>query len=106
VPIVVQDAPTTVVQRGIFDSAFSVSTDAAGDIVAGFGINGTSFKDLVYKPVLMTVNAGGSVNTSNITPITFTESGVADIIINNMDTGIDHPYHGKFPLELLGFAGS
>ena len=100
VPIIAQDAPTDVVQRGIFDTAFSLVLDAAGDLDAGFTVNATKFKDLVYKPVLMTINEGRSVNSSNVASITFTESGAADIIINNMDTGIDHPYHCKFTHEL------
>ncbi|KAF8607356.1 hypothetical protein BDV93DRAFT_520227 [Ceratobasidium sp. AG-I] len=92
VPIIVKDAPTSVAQRGIFDTAFSLAI-VNGELDAGFAVNGTKFKDLVYQPVLMTVNAGGSVNSSNVASITFTESDTADIIINNMDTGIDHPYH-------------
>ncbi|KAF8607343.1 hypothetical protein BDV93DRAFT_520212 [Ceratobasidium sp. AG-I] len=92
VPIIAKDAPTDVSQRGIFDTAFSLAI-VNGALDAGFTVNATKFKDLVYKPVLMTINEGGSVNSSNVASITFTESDTADIIINNMDTGIDHPYH-------------
>jgi hypothetical protein len=95
VPIIAKDAPTTVTQRGIFDTAFSVAIGSDGELEAGFTVNATKFKDLVYQPVLNTIVQGGSVNSSNVASITFTDSGAADIIINNLDAAIDHPYHCK-----------
>ncbi|KAG8775201.1 laccase, multicopper oxidase, benzenediol:oxygen oxidorectuctase [Ceratobasidium sp. 428] len=92
VPIVAQDAPTTVVQRGLIDTAFTVAF-VNGTLDAGFAVNGTSFTDYVYQPILYRVNQGQAVNSSNVMSVTYTESGAVDLIINNLDTGIDHPYH-------------
>ncbi|KAG9079696.1 laccase, multicopper oxidase, benzenediol:oxygen oxidorectuctase [Ceratobasidium sp. 370] len=93
VPIVAQNAPTTVVQRRLIDTAFSIAFDANGNLDAGFAVNGTSFTDYVYKPILHQVNQGLTVNSSNVASVTYTEAGAVDLIINNLDTGIDHPYH-------------
>ncbi|QRV76916.1 Multicopper oxidase [Ceratobasidium sp. AG-Ba] len=93
VPIIAQDAPTDVVTRGIFDTAFSLSQDADGNLNRGFVVNGTSFTDYVYQPVLYRLSQGLAVNNSNVMSVTYPEAGAVDLIINNLDTGIDHPYH-------------
>ncbi|QRV84901.1 Multicopper oxidase [Ceratobasidium sp. AG-Ba] len=93
VPIVAQDAPTTVVQRGIFDTGFTISTDSNGNLDAGFAVNGTSFVDLVYQPALHKVNQGLAIDSSNLMSVTYNTTGAVDLIINNLDSAIDHPYH-------------
>ncbi|QRW13512.1 Multicopper oxidase [Ceratobasidium sp. AG-Ba] len=93
VPIIVQDAPTTVVNRGILDTGFNLTQEADGTLEHGFDVNGTEFKDLVYQPVLYKVNQGQAVNNSNVMSVTYPDAGAVDLILNNLDTGIDHPYH-------------
>ncbi|QRV84926.1 Multicopper oxidase [Ceratobasidium sp. AG-Ba] len=93
VPIIVQDAPTTVVNRGILDTGFNLTQEADGTLEHGFDVNGTEFKDLVYQPVLYKVNQGQAVNNSNVMSVTYPDAGTVDLILNNLDTGIDHPYH-------------
>ena len=43
--------------------------------------------------MLFTLINGGSLNTSIITHTAFSSIGAADIIVNNQDGAIDHPYH-------------
>ncbi|CAE6510274.1 unnamed protein product, partial [Rhizoctonia solani] len=92
-PIVVKDAPTTVVKRGMFQTGFAVSLDSDGNLDTGFEVNATEFVDLVYQPVLHTIAAGGTVNASNVASVVYDSTGAVDLIINNLDTAIDHPYH-------------
>ncbi|CUA67228.1 hypothetical protein RSOLAG22IIIB_07281 [Rhizoctonia solani] len=92
-PIVVKDAPTTVVKRGMLQTGFSVSLDSSGNLETGFEVNATEFVDLVYQPVLHTIVAGGTVNASNVASVVYDSAGAVDLIINNLDTAIDHPYH-------------
>ena len=47
----------------------------------------------IYKPVLFTLTSGGSLNSSIIPHAVFSNIGAADIIVNNQDGAIDHPYH-------------
>ncbi|EUC61473.1 multi-copper oxidase laccase-like protein, putative, partial [Rhizoctonia solani AG-3 Rhs1AP] len=92
-PIVAKDAPTTVVQRGMLQTGFAVSLDSNGNLDTGFAVNSTEFVDLVYQPVLHTIASGGTVNASNVASVTYNTVGAVDLIINNLDTAIDHPYH-------------
>ncbi|CAE6524257.1 unnamed protein product [Rhizoctonia solani] len=92
-PIVAKDAPTTVVKRGMLQTGFAVSLDSAGNLDTGFEVNSTEFVDLVYQPVLHTIASGGTVNASNVASVVYDSAGAVDLIINNLDTAIDHPYH-------------
>ncbi|KDN38419.1 hypothetical protein RSAG8_09513, partial [Rhizoctonia solani AG-8 WAC10335] len=92
-PIVAKDAPTTVVKRGMFQTGFAVSLDAEGNLDTGFEVDSTEFVDLVYQPILHTIASGGTVNASNVASVVYDSAGAVDLIINNLDTAIDHPYH-------------
>ncbi|CAE6443593.1 unnamed protein product [Rhizoctonia solani] len=92
-PIIAKDAPTTVVKRGMFQTGFAVSLDSAGNLDTGFEVNSTEFVDLVYQPILHTIASGGTVNASNVASVVYDSAGAVDLIINNLDTAIDHPYH-------------
>ncbi|KAB5589735.1 hypothetical protein CTheo_6830 [Ceratobasidium theobromae] len=92
-PIVVKDAPTNVVKRGMFSTGLVVGLDSSGNIDVEFEVNSTTFKDLVYQPILHTLASGGTVNASNIASVTYDTVGAVDLVINNLDTAIDHPYH-------------
>ncbi|EUC57577.1 multi-copper oxidase laccase-like protein, putative, partial [Rhizoctonia solani AG-3 Rhs1AP] len=92
-PIIVKDAPTTVVKRGMLQTGFAVSLDSAGNLDTGFEVNATEFVDLVYQPILHTIASGGTVNASNVASVVYDSAGAVDLIINNLDTAIDHPYH-------------
>lgn len=47
----------------------------------------------IYQPLLFKIQAGDTIADSNITHHIFTANGGADIVINNLDTALDHPYH-------------
>ncbi|KAH8925866.1 multicopper oxidase [Atractiella rhizophila] len=93
VPIVTKDAPTEVGKRVAFDSAFGVLS-VSGESYFRFFVNDTTYTNYVNQPILATVNAGGTPNASAVTTATFEdEYWVGDILINNLDAGLDHPYH-------------
>jgi hypothetical protein len=92
-PIIAKDAPTTVVKRGMFSTGLVVGLDSSGNIDVEFEVNSTTFSDLVYQPILHTLAAGGIVNSSNVASVTYDTVGAVDLVINNLDTAIDHPYH-------------
>ncbi|CCO38207.1 hypothetical protein BN14_12374 [Rhizoctonia solani AG-1 IB] len=77
----------------MFQTGFAVSLDSDGNLDTGFEVNSTEFVDLVYQPILHTIAAGGTVNASNVASVVYNETGAVDLIINNLDTAIDHPYH-------------
>ncbi|CCO30984.1 hypothetical protein BN14_05018 [Rhizoctonia solani AG-1 IB] len=79
----------------MFQTGFAVSLDSDGNLDTGFEVNSTEFVDLVYQPVLHTIAAGGTVNASNVASVVYNETGAVDLIINNLDTAIDHPYHSE-----------
>ncbi|KAB5588854.1 hypothetical protein CTheo_7708 [Ceratobasidium theobromae] len=92
-PIVAKDAPTNVVKRGTLSTGLVVGLDTSGNVEVEFEVNSTTFKDLVYQPILHTLASGGTVNASNIASVTYDSVGAVDLVINNLDTAIDHPYH-------------
>ncbi|QRW11634.1 Multicopper oxidase [Ceratobasidium sp. AG-Ba] len=88
VPLVKEDAPTTVTQHGIFNTRVGYREDK----VSEFYVNNVGFDHLWYRPVLYDVMEGRGVDGSRVASLTFDGSGAADIVINNLDP-IDHPYH-------------
>jgi FtsP/CotA-like multicopper oxidase with cupredoxin domain len=93
VPLVKKDAPSSVGQRAAFDSAFGAIV--YDDVTRlGFLINDTSYTNYVYKPFLTTVANNGTLNSTDVTYAEFSDDVWAgDIIINNLDQNLDHPYH-------------
>ncbi|KAB5587344.1 hypothetical protein CTheo_9221 [Ceratobasidium theobromae] len=77
----------------MFSTGLVVGLDSSGNIDVEFEVNSTTFKDLVYQPILHTLASGGTVNGSNIASVTYDSVGAVDLVINNLDTAIDHPYH-------------
>ncbi|KAF8601046.1 hypothetical protein BDV93DRAFT_524949 [Ceratobasidium sp. AG-I] len=92
VPLVKEEVPTVVSQRGIFSTQFHLKNTSEGPLPT-FVFNNVTFQHLWYRPVLYDVVAGRGVDNSKIKSLTFSNAGAADIIINNLDKGIDHPYH-------------
>ncbi|KAF8601045.1 hypothetical protein BDV93DRAFT_586815 [Ceratobasidium sp. AG-I] len=93
VPLVKEEVPTAVSQQGIFNTQFQIKNTTNGPPLAAFFVNDVSFKHMWYRPVLYDVVEGRGVDNSSIASLTFGNAGAADIIINNLDKGIDHPYH-------------
>ncbi|ETW83287.1 multicopper oxidase [Heterobasidion irregulare TC 32-1] len=95
VPIIAKDAPATSDKVVAFDSSFG-TVEIAGIDYNRFLVNSTSYTNYVYKPILEAVAANGStvVNSTNVANALFEDSvWTGDIIINNLDPNLDHPYH-------------
>ncbi|WVQ77653.1 hypothetical protein IAR50_007341 [Cryptococcus sp. DSM 104548] len=67
--------------------------DHDGVTFAGQGFNNISYQNQVNDPLLSILQSGGSCNGSLVANATFTSIGPGNIIINNLDAAIDHPYH-------------
>jgi FtsP/CotA-like multicopper oxidase with cupredoxin domain len=93
VPLVKKNAPSTVDKRAAFDSAFgSIVYDNVS--YNRFFINDTTYTNYIYQPLLETVANNGSLNSSDVTYAEFSDDVWAgDIIINNLDPSLPHPYH-------------
>jgi len=93
VPLVTKDAPSTVDLRAAFDSAFGSIVYDDVDYFRFF-FNGTTYTNYVYKPFLTTVANNGTLNSTDVTYTVFPDDvWTGDIIINNLDPALDHPYH-------------
>ncbi|THH15565.1 hypothetical protein EW146_g4939 [Bondarzewia mesenterica] len=95
VPVVVEDAPSTSDQVVAFDSEFGTVT-YGGVSYNRFLVNATSYTNYIYQPILEAVAANGStaVNSTNVANAIFDDDiWTGDIIINNLDPALDHPYH-------------
>lgn len=54
----------------------------------------TTYVNYIYQPFLQVIHDGGSINTDSVAYIEIEdEVDTADIIINNLDKNLDHPYH-------------
>ncbi|SPO32092.1 related to FET5 - multicopper oxidase [Ustilago trichophora] len=79
---------------GIFNSQFGNLQLANGTTLGRFFIDNTTFVNYVNKPYLELAHRGIPINSSTIASLLVTDDiWVADIIINNEDTFLDHPFH-------------
>ncbi|KAF9516469.1 multicopper oxidase [Hydnum rufescens UP504] len=92
-PLIASNPPTTVVASTVMTSVIGFITNSALEPIAHFFWNSVTWTNYIYKPMLFTLKNGGSLNSSIITHAIFPSTGAADIIINNHDGVIDHPYH-------------
>ncbi|EGG08312.1 multi-copper oxidase laccase-like protein [Melampsora larici-populina 98AG31] len=63
--------------------------------VGRFFVNGVPWKAHIFKPLLARMMKGGNgkLNESEVGFVTLEKPGWYDIVINNLDRGLDHPYH-------------
>ncbi|KAF8752349.1 Ferroxidase laccase [Rhizoctonia solani] len=92
-PIVAKDAPTTVVSRGMLQTGFAVSLDSDGNLDTGFEVNSTEFVDLVYQAGPAYDRRRRYGQRIERAAVVYNTTGAVDLILNNLDTAIDHPYH-------------
>jgi FtsP/CotA-like multicopper oxidase with cupredoxin domain len=57
------------------------------------GFNNISFQNQINYPLLEQVEDGHAINGKLVANVAFTEIGGGDIIINNLDNVIAHPFH-------------
>jgi FtsP/CotA-like multicopper oxidase with cupredoxin domain len=92
-PRIPQDAPDHPLQVHVLSSSRGVFVDVNGFTYAGQGFNNISYKNQINDPLLSQVESGLSLDDSLIAHIQFDGVGGGDIVVNNLDLGISHPFH-------------
>ncbi|EGG10979.1 multi-copper oxidase laccase-like protein [Melampsora larici-populina 98AG31] len=98
VPLVPEDACTNVLGRLYYESSFGFTTTTENSTTVSLGrffVNDTTWLTYVYQPLLSEMTSGGRgfLNTSEVAAFTMETNGCYDIVINNLDAAINHPYH-------------
>ncbi|KAF9508509.1 multicopper oxidase [Hydnum rufescens UP504] len=93
VPAVKAEAPQTVLSTWFLDSVVGFPLTPQNVTIFDFYFNNVTWTNLPYDPMLFQVHKGLPLNESIIAHTVFAQSGAADIIINNKDVAVDHPYH-------------
>ncbi|EGG02374.1 multi-copper oxidase laccase-like protein [Melampsora larici-populina 98AG31] len=98
VPLVPEDACTNVLGRVFYESSFGFVTSTENSTTVSLGrffVNDTTWLTYVYQPLLSEMISGGRgfLNTSEVAAFTMETNGCYDIVINNLDAAINHPYH-------------
>ncbi|EGG02349.1 multi-copper oxidase laccase-like protein [Melampsora larici-populina 98AG31] len=101
VPLVPENACTNVLGRLFYESSFGFSTTTENSTTVSKGrffVNDTTWLTYVYQPLLSEMTSGGRgfLNTSEVAAFTMETNGCYDIVINNLDAAINHPYHLRF----------
>ncbi|KAF9508501.1 multicopper oxidase [Hydnum rufescens UP504] len=93
VPAIKAEAPQTVSSTWFLDSVIGFPLTPQNVTILDFYFNNVTWTNLPYDPMLFRMHKGLSLNESIVAHTVFAQSGAADIIINNRDVTIDHPYH-------------
>ncbi|KAF9508511.1 multicopper oxidase, partial [Hydnum rufescens UP504] len=93
VPVVRAQVPETVQSSWVLNSVAGFPVTAQNITIFEFYFNNVTWTNLPYDPMLFAVHKGLSLDESIIAHTVFAGSGAADIIINNRDATVDHPYH-------------
>nr|AXA19830.1 laccase [Cryptococcus neoformans var. neoformans] len=86
-------APRESLQSHFFNSERGAFVNVLGNTFQGYGFNNISYQNQIFNPLLSIVQRGGSCENTLVSSRTFPDFGPGNIIINNLDTVIDHPYH-------------
>lgn len=82
-PSVPEDAPTSVSASTTFNSLFGVFIDKVKKTpFIGFGINFVTYTNYINNPLLARVMRGMSIPGTEVTSVTFSKDGTADIIVS------------------------
>ncbi|OCF35746.1 hypothetical protein I316_02236 [Kwoniella heveanensis BCC8398] len=92
-PMEVIDAYETPSETRVLSSQFGTFLGAKGQNITGFAFNNVTFQNQIYNPVLSQVEKEGNFSSPYVASIEFTTSSYADIVINNLDGFLSHPYH-------------
>ncbi|EGG00260.1 multi-copper oxidase laccase-like protein [Melampsora larici-populina 98AG31] len=98
VPLVAEEACTNVLGRVFYESSFGFVTSTVNSTTTSRGrffVNDTTWLTYTYQPLLSELISGGQgyLNTSEVAAFTMATNGCYDIVINNLDSALDHPYH-------------
>ncbi|TXT05089.1 hypothetical protein VHUM_03909 [Vanrija humicola] len=95
-PKVVEKPPATAFSVQQMGTSFGQFVDRkTHEPFVGFGMNSVNFVNMINDPALAKVEDGIPINGSNVATLVYEHDGVggADVIINQLDVGLAHPFH-------------
>lgn len=87
------DAPTDILQTHVMSSRLGTFVDKDGHKLGGFGFNNVTFRAQIGYPLISQLQAGEEIDNRFVAHATFDRMGGGELIVNNLDKGISHPYH-------------
>lgn len=94
-PVTAEEAPLGLTTANVrqYTSAFGqLTVDSTS--YSRFFVNSTTYTNYAYQPFLATINNGSSIDSSRVAFAEVADDEWAiDVIINNGDQNLDHPYH-------------
>ncbi|PWZ01753.1 hypothetical protein BCV70DRAFT_157850 [Testicularia cyperi] len=79
---------------GIFTSQFGNLALSNGSTLGRFFVDSKTHINYINKPYLEVIHAGGQINDSTVASLLVPDDlWVADIVFNNNDSFLDHPFH-------------
>jgi len=102
VPLIPENPPANTFSVWRMDSSAGQFVNPWGDKWLGFGFNpylkevpqgAVSFTNFINDPILAKIENGLELNHSRVAAVTLDQVGAADIIINQRDLGLAHPFH-------------
>ncbi|PLW47165.1 hypothetical protein PCASD_02319 [Puccinia coronata f. sp. avenae] len=100
-PIIRQNACTNVLDTLYFNTSLGTiirpnpQNLTKVDTLSRFFVNNATWTTFRYRPLLQDLALGGRgyLNSTEVTALTLNRVGCYDIVLNNLDAGIDHPLH-------------
>lgn len=87
------NAPTDILQTHVMSSSLGTFVDKDGYKIGGFGFNNVTFRAQIGYPLISQLQDGADIDTQFVAHASFDQMGGGDLIVNNLDDGISHPYH-------------
>ncbi|KAI9623707.1 hypothetical protein H4Q26_014434, partial [Puccinia striiformis f. sp. tritici PST-130] len=94
-PIIRQNACTNVLDTSGDNHSTKSSNRSRVDTLSRFFVNNATWTTFRYRPLLQDLAMGGRgyLNNTEVTSLTLNRVGCYNIVLNNLDAGIDHPLH-------------
>ncbi|KAH9446165.1 hypothetical protein Pst134EB_023980 [Puccinia striiformis f. sp. tritici] len=100
-PIIRQNACTNVLDTLYFNTSLGTiirpnpQNRSRVDTLSRFFVNNATWTTFRYRPLLQDLAMGGRgyLNNTEVTSLTLNRVGCYNIVLNNLDAGIDHPLH-------------
>jgi len=100
-PLIREDACTKVLDTLYFNTSLGTiirrnpQNKTKVETLSRFFVNNATWTTFRYRPLLQDLTMGGKgyLNSTEVTALTLNTGGCYDIVINNLDAGIDHPLH-------------
>ncbi|KAK1923265.1 multi-copper oxidase laccase-like protein [Papiliotrema laurentii] len=92
-PREVQNAPTEIFQTHSMSSSLGRFVGKDGHKIGTFGFNNITYQAQIGNPLLHQLQQGKTIDDAYIAHAEFDRLGGGDLIVNNLDLGISHPFH-------------